>query len=129
MDRINILRGDVKRVSTNIAPGHYQFAGLSPAKTKELVEKLLKDHRYIFPTDPLTVRIKIMCLSRTHIQQQRLQTEKPFHHPAMRAVIKEAVFNRNFRATNMDLFISTSKKHPDDLELPDPMVALAGTAV
>ncbi|KAJ7250925.1 hypothetical protein C8J57DRAFT_1353887 [Mycena rebaudengoi] len=114
MDRINILRGDVKRVSTNIAPGHYQFAGLSPAKTKELVEKLLKDHRYIFPTDPLT---------------QRLQTEKPFHHPAMRAVIKEAVFNRNFRATNMDLFVSTSKKHPDDLELPDPMVALAGTAI
>ncbi|KAJ7133962.1 hypothetical protein C8R43DRAFT_1132984 [Mycena crocata] len=92
LDRINILRGDIK----------------------QLIEKVLKDHRYIFPTDP---------------QTQRLMTEKPFHHPALRAVIKNGVFTRNFKANNMHLFISTSKKHPKQLELPDAMVALAATAL
>ncbi|KAJ7730706.1 hypothetical protein DFH07DRAFT_703844, partial [Mycena maculata] len=114
LDRINILRGDIKRTAASVVPGYFQFAGLNESNTKELIEKLLKDHRYIFPVDP---------------QTQRLKTEKPFHHPALRAVIKEGVFNRNFKANNMHLFISTSKKHPRQLELPDAMVALAATAV
>jgi hypothetical protein len=50
-------------------------------------------------------------------------------HPAMSGVIREAVFTRNFKANNMHLFISTSKKHPKQLELPDAMVALVATAV
>ncbi|KAJ7798143.1 hypothetical protein B0H13DRAFT_2391775 [Mycena leptocephala] len=111
---INILRGDMKRTATNVAPGYFHFAGLTEAKTKELVKKLLKDHRYIFPVDPET---------------QRLITEKPFHHPALRAVIKDGVFTRNFKAHNMHLFNSSSKKHPKQLELPDAMVALAATAL
>ncbi|KAJ7120568.1 hypothetical protein C8R43DRAFT_1136736 [Mycena crocata] len=114
LDRINILRGDIKRTAAGLAPGFFQFAGLNEVKTKELIEKVLKDHRYIFPTDP---------------QTQRLMTEKPFHHPALRAVIKNGVFTRNFKANNMHLFISTSKKHPKQLELPDAMVALAATAL
>ncbi|KAJ7509402.1 hypothetical protein B0H11DRAFT_2427833 [Mycena galericulata] len=117
LDRINILRGDTKRTATNVVPGFFQIAGLSEVKTKELIEKVLKDHRYIFPTDPQTN------------QQQRLMTEKPFHHPALRAVIKDGIFTRNFKSNNMHLFISTSKKHPKQLELPDAMVALAATAV
>jgi hypothetical protein len=56
-------------------------------------------------------------------------TEKPFHHPALKAIVKDGVFNRSFKAKNMHLFISTSKKHPTHLELPDAMVALAATAV
>ncbi|KAJ7803600.1 hypothetical protein B0H14DRAFT_3776937 [Mycena olivaceomarginata] len=56
-------------------------------------------------------------------------TEKPFHHPALKAIVKDGVFNRNFKAKNMHLFISTSKKHPTHLELPDAMVALAATAL
>ncbi|KAJ7442950.1 hypothetical protein B0H11DRAFT_2345645 [Mycena galericulata] len=117
LDRINILRGDTKRTATNVVPGFFQIAGLSEVKTKELIEKVLKDHRYIFPTDPQTN------------QQQRLMTEKPFHHPALRAVIKDGIFTHNFKSNNMHLFISTSKKHPKQLELPDAMVALAATAV
>ncbi|KAJ6527819.1 hypothetical protein B0H19DRAFT_1243251 [Mycena capillaripes] len=114
LDRINILRGDIKRTAASVAPGYFQFAGLNEAKTKELIEKLLKDHRYIFPVDS---------------QTQRLITEKPFHHPALKAIIKDSVFNRNFKANSMHLFISTSKKHPTQLELPDAMVALAATAL
>ncbi|KAJ7495703.1 hypothetical protein B0H11DRAFT_2227222 [Mycena galericulata] len=114
LDRINILRGDTKRTATNVVPGFFQIAGLSEVKTKELIEKVLKDHRYIFPTDP---------------QTQRLMTEKPFHHPALRAVIKDGISTRNFKSNNMHLFIPTSKKHPKQLELPDAMVALAATAV
>ncbi|KAJ7707897.1 hypothetical protein B0H16DRAFT_1481529 [Mycena metata] len=114
LDRINILRGDIKRGAVALTPGLFQFAGLSEAKSKELVEMLLKDHRYIFPVDPKT---------------QSLQTEKPFLHPALSAVIKQGVFNRSFKATNMHLFTSTSKKHPKQFELPDAMVALGATAV
>ncbi|KAJ7918098.1 hypothetical protein B0H13DRAFT_1869733 [Mycena leptocephala] len=114
LDRINIQRGDTKRTAAGLAPGLFQFAGLSPSKTRELIEKLLKDHRYIFPVDP---------------QTGRLMTELPFMHPAMSGVIREAVFTRNFKANNMHLFISTSKKHPKQLELPDAMVALVATAL
>ncbi|KAJ7319421.1 hypothetical protein DFH08DRAFT_970800 [Mycena albidolilacea] len=114
LDRINILRGDFKRVAVALTPGLFHFAGLSEAKTKELIEKLLKDHRYIFPSDP-----KTDCL----------MTEKPFLHPVFPAVMKQAVFNRSFKANNMDLFASTSKKHPKQMELPDAMVALTATAV
>ncbi|KAJ7034315.1 hypothetical protein C8F04DRAFT_1234364 [Mycena alexandri] len=114
LDRINILRGDIKRVAVALTPGLFQFAGLSEAKTKELIEMLLKDHRYIFPVDPKT---------------KRLMTEKPFLHPALSTVIKQAVFNRSFKANNMHLFVSTSKAHPKRVELPDAMVALGATAV
>ncbi|KAJ7744717.1 hypothetical protein B0H14DRAFT_3606912 [Mycena olivaceomarginata] len=86
----------------------------APMPPKELVEKLLKDHRYIFPSDPKT---------------DRLMTEKPFLHPVFPAVMKQSVFNRSFKANNMDLFASTSKKHPKQMQLPDAMVALTATAV
>ncbi|KAJ7024048.1 hypothetical protein C8F04DRAFT_1303359 [Mycena alexandri] len=56
LDRIHILRGDIKRVAVALTPGLFQFAGLSEAKTKGLIEMLLlKDHHYIFPVDPKTL--------------------------------------------------------------------------
>ncbi|KAJ6616994.1 hypothetical protein B0H10DRAFT_1948676 [Mycena sp. CBHHK59/15] len=91
LDRVNILRGDIKRTATGLAAGHFQLAGLSADGTKERVEVLLKDHRYIFPVDPKTVQIYPI---------QRLMTDKPFMHPALRAVIKEATSTQsswNFR--------------------------------
>ncbi|KAJ6549719.1 hypothetical protein B0H19DRAFT_1264634 [Mycena capillaripes] len=114
IDRVNILRGSVKKVGVNVAPGHYKLSGLTPAKTKERVEELLKDHRYIFPLDPAT---------------GRLQTDLPFCNPALIAVLKQGVFTGQFRARVDHLFISTSKKHPERLELPDAMVSLAATAL
>jgi hypothetical protein len=52
---VNIFPGAVKKVAVNIAPGHYKLAGLPPARTKQAIEDLLKDHCYIFPTDPVSV--------------------------------------------------------------------------
>ncbi|KAJ6548928.1 hypothetical protein B0H19DRAFT_1265712 [Mycena capillaripes] len=114
LDRINILRGDVKRTSAGLVPGISGFAGMGAAQTKELVEKLLKEHSYIFPVDPRT---------------KRLMTELPFMHPAMCAAIKEGVFTRNFKANYMHLFVSTIAKKPKQLELPDSMVSLVATAL
>ncbi|KAJ6543292.1 hypothetical protein DFH09DRAFT_1322286 [Mycena vulgaris] len=113
IDRVDIFRGAVKKVAVNIAPGHYKLAGLPPARTKQAVEDLLKDHRYIFPTNPVS---------------NRLQTELPFRHPAIVAVIKQVIFTGQFKAKIEHLFVSTSKNHPKRLELPDPMVSLAATA-
>ncbi|KAJ7310176.1 hypothetical protein DFH08DRAFT_944109 [Mycena albidolilacea] len=114
IDRVNIFRGAVKKVTVNIAPGHYKLAGLPPARTKQVIEDLLKDHRYIFPADPVS---------------NRLQTELPFRHPAIVAVIKQGVFTGQFKANVEHLFVSTSKNHPKRVELPDPMVSLAATAI
>ncbi|KAJ7323626.1 hypothetical protein DFH08DRAFT_1085397 [Mycena albidolilacea] len=114
IDHVNIFRGAVKKVAVNIAPGHYKLAGLPPARTKQVIEDLLKDHRYIFPADPVS---------------NRLQTELPFRHPAIVAVIKQGVFTGQFKANVEHLFVSTSKNHPKRVELPDPMVSLAATAI
>ncbi|KAJ6459836.1 hypothetical protein DFH09DRAFT_1499361, partial [Mycena vulgaris] len=91
--RFAAMLSDIK-VAVNIAPGHYKLAGLPPARTKQAVEDLLKDHRYIFPTNPVS---------------NRLQTELPFRHPAIVAVIKQ-------------------QEPPEAPQLPDPMVSLAATA-
>ncbi|KAJ7846003.1 hypothetical protein B0H13DRAFT_2363317 [Mycena leptocephala] len=114
LDRINILRGDIKRTATNVAPGYFRFARLTEAKSKELVEKLLKDHRYIFPVDPQTV--------------PTLDHGETFPPPGASGRHQGRCVTRNFKAHNMHLFNSSSKKHPKQLELPDAMVALAATA-
>ncbi|KAJ7845336.1 hypothetical protein B0H13DRAFT_2095511, partial [Mycena leptocephala] len=114
IERINILRGKVKKIGMHVVPGYYKLAGLTPARTKEVVEELLKDHRYIFPTDPVT---------------NRLQTDLPFSHPAIAAVIKQGIFTTKFRAKTLHLLKSTSVKHPERLEIPDATVSLAATAI
>ncbi|KAJ7125732.1 hypothetical protein C8R46DRAFT_1203168 [Mycena filopes] len=113
LDRINILRGEFKRAAVAVVPGLFQFAGLSEAKTKELVETLLKDHRYIFNVDA----------------RGRIRSDQPFMHPAFPAVIKQAAFNHSFKTNNMQHLTSTSTRYPNRKELPYPMVALAGTVI
>ncbi|KAJ6525371.1 hypothetical protein B0H19DRAFT_1276167 [Mycena capillaripes] len=85
------------------------FRALSQAK-----HITIQDHRYIFPVDPAT---------------NRLKGELPFHHESIIAVLKKAVFTGQFRTKNLPLFASTSIKHPNGAELPDAMVGLAATAV
>ncbi|KAJ7467313.1 hypothetical protein B0H11DRAFT_2284430 [Mycena galericulata] len=114
LDRINSLRGAVKKIAVNVVPGYYKIAGLNPQKIKELVDEQLQDHRYIFPSDPVTGRLK---------------TDEPFLHPALVAVLKQGVFTGQFKAKIQHLFISTRKKSPTKVEVPDPMVALAATAI
>ncbi|KAJ6491546.1 hypothetical protein DFH09DRAFT_1338427, partial [Mycena vulgaris] len=118
IDRVNILRGGVKKIAVNVAPGFYKLSGLNAQQTKVAVEELLKDHRYIFPSEPLTARYI-----------NRLKVDSPFLHPAMVAVIKQGVFTGQFKAKNQHLFTSTYEKRPKNLELPDAMVSLAATAI
>ncbi|KAJ7183756.1 hypothetical protein C8R46DRAFT_1186672 [Mycena filopes] len=114
LDRINITRGDFKRIAGQEIPGLYRFAHLPATEVRTIVTERLQDHRYIFPTDPTT---------------NRLKGELPFHHEAIINVLKKGVFTGQFRTKNLHLFASTSPKHPTRLELPDAMVCLAATAV
>ncbi|KAJ7336230.1 hypothetical protein DFH08DRAFT_284608 [Mycena albidolilacea] len=114
LDRINITRGDFKRIAAQEVPGLYRFAHLPAVEVRTIVTERLQDHRYIFPVDSAT---------------NRLKGELPFHHEAIVSVLKKAVFTGQFRTRNLDLFASTSVNHPDRVELPDAMVCLAATAV
>ncbi|KAJ7756683.1 hypothetical protein B0H16DRAFT_1458133 [Mycena metata] len=114
LDRINITRGDFKRVAAQEIPGLFRFAHLPPAEVRNIVADRLQDHRYIFPVDLATNRLKV---------------ELPFHHESIVGVLKKVVFTGQFRTKNLHLFASTSKKHPNRAELPDAMVCLAATAV
>lgn len=58
-----------------------------------------------------------------------MKTELPFHHPAIIAVLKQGVFISQFKTNLAHIFVSTNKKRPYDVELPDAMVALVATAV
>ncbi|KAJ7838911.1 hypothetical protein B0H14DRAFT_3699311 [Mycena olivaceomarginata] len=114
VDRVNIIRGSVKKVAASLAPGLYKILGLTSEATMKLIEELLKDHCYIFGVDPHTSRIK---------------TDEPFLHAAIIAVIKQAILTGAFKAQVEHLFVSTNPDHPDRLELPDAMVCIATTAV
>ncbi|KAJ7736003.1 hypothetical protein B0H14DRAFT_503406 [Mycena olivaceomarginata] len=112
VDRVNIIRGSVKKVAASLAPGLYKILGLASEATMKLIEELLKDHRYIFGVDPHTSRIK---------------TDEPFLHAVIIAVIKQAILTGAFKAQVEHLFISTNPDYPDRLELPDAMVCIATT--
>ncbi|KAJ7342730.1 hypothetical protein DFH08DRAFT_811073 [Mycena albidolilacea] len=114
VDRVNIIRGSIKKVAASLAPGLYKILGPTPEATKKLIEELLKDHRYIFGINLHTSWIK---------------TNEPFLHAAIIAVIKQAILTGAFKAQVEHLFASTDPDHPEHLELPDAMVCIATTAV
>ncbi|KAK7012633.1 hypothetical protein R3P38DRAFT_3016776 [Favolaschia claudopus] len=115
IDRINIVRGDVKRCAVTCAPAFYQLADLDTSETKSHVENLLKDHRYIFPSDKRT---------------GGLQLNQPFCHNAIVFVMKEVFFAKtSFVTEHMNDFPATNPKKPDEREVPFPMVAIAATAL
>ncbi|KAJ7260010.1 hypothetical protein B0H12DRAFT_1231947 [Mycena haematopus] len=115
LDRMNLLRGRMKRCAVSCILAFFQLADLQPEQVKARVEELLKDHRYIFLTNPAT---------------GGLLMDQPFRHGAIRFVLKEEVFtNASFVAQNLDRFPATSSKRPGERELPDAMVALTATAV
>ncbi|KAJ6559036.1 hypothetical protein B0H10DRAFT_2240555 [Mycena sp. CBHHK59/15] len=110
LDRINILRGDLKRLAAQEVPGLFKFALVPAAEAKTIVTNHIQDHRYIFPG--------------------RLKAELPFRHESIVSVLKKGVFtNTQFKTKNLHLFASTSTKHPHRLELLDAMVCLAATVV
>ncbi|KAJ6631933.1 hypothetical protein B0H10DRAFT_2206337 [Mycena sp. CBHHK59/15] len=115
LDRINILRGDLKRLAAQEVPGLFKFALVPAAEAKTIVTDRIQDHCYIFPVDPTTGHLKAELL---------------FRHESIVNVLKKGVFtNTQFKTKNLHLFASTSTKHLHRLELPDAMVCLAATAV
>lgn len=122
----------MKRCAVSCVLAFFQLADLEPDKVKARVEELLKDHRYIFAINPVTVSLRqrvhfILILSPS---QKQLQLDKPFCHGSLRFVLKEELFSKaSFVTQNIDRFPATNPTEPTMRELPDPMVALAGTAV
>ncbi|KAJ7764607.1 hypothetical protein DFH07DRAFT_1016427 [Mycena maculata] len=117
LDRMNLLRGNMKRCAVSCILAFFQLADLQPEQVKARVEELLKDHRYIFPINPATA-------------SGGLSMDKPFRHGAIRFVLKEEVFtNTAFVTQNLDRFPATLARKPNERELPDAMVALAATTV
>ncbi|KAJ6558403.1 hypothetical protein B0H19DRAFT_1235265 [Mycena capillaripes] len=113
IDRMNILRGNLKRCSVSCVLAFFALADLQPHQVKEGVEELLQDHRYIFP--------------RTAGQFQFTQ---PFRHGSIRFVLKEELFTSvSFVTQNIERFASKYEKKPTERELPDSMLALVATAI
>ncbi|KAJ7105606.1 hypothetical protein C8R44DRAFT_329878 [Mycena epipterygia] len=115
LDRINIQRGDVKRCAVSIVISMYRLNDLTPAEIKARVEELLKDHRYIFPVDPIT---------------GQMQLSLPFHHGSIKLVIKDQMMSSTvFKNRNYDRLPARHPKHPTAREVADPMVAMGATAI
>ncbi|KAJ7737970.1 hypothetical protein B0H16DRAFT_1571317, partial [Mycena metata] len=114
LDRINTTRGDIRQIAAQDIAGLYGFALSLPEDVKTIVNGRLQDHKYIFPVDPVT---------------NRLKTELPFQHESIVSVLRKAVFTGQFKTKNLHRFSSTNDKHPDRLEVPDAMICLAATAV
>ncbi|KAF8183507.1 hypothetical protein K438DRAFT_1766794 [Mycena galopus ATCC 62051] len=114
LDRINISRGDIRQVAAQEVAGLFGFALSSPEEVKTIVNGRLQDHKYIFPVDPVT---------------NRLKSELPFLNEGVGGVLKKAVFTGQFKTRNLHRFTSTNQKHPERLEASDAMVSLGATAV
>ncbi|KAJ7078688.1 hypothetical protein B0H15DRAFT_859884, partial [Mycena belliarum] len=119
LDRVNILRGNMKRCAVSCILAFFSLAELEPSKVKERVEELLKDHFR-----------RLRCLIYSMLSQGQLQLNKPFRHGAIKFILKEEVFSSSsFITQNLDRFPATNKKKPEQRELADAMVALSATAV
>ncbi|KAJ6615882.1 hypothetical protein B0H10DRAFT_2220060 [Mycena sp. CBHHK59/15] len=104
LDHNNILHGNMKKYANLKVPAIYKFGELPPLRVKEHVKYLLEKHQYIFPI------------------KGRLISEEPFLHPMIAATLK-------FLSKDLARFKSNNPKRPEELELPDSMVALAATVV
>ncbi|KAJ7847787.1 hypothetical protein B0H14DRAFT_2768835, partial [Mycena olivaceomarginata] len=59
IDRMNILRGNIKRCAVNCVAAFYGLADLEPEQVKVRIEELLKDHRYIFSVASGTGKLQL----------------------------------------------------------------------
>ncbi|KIJ14116.1 hypothetical protein PAXINDRAFT_13029 [Paxillus involutus ATCC 200175] len=110
--RISKARAAVKVVAQRHVTSTYQ---LETGCSVEKIDAPLQKNTFIFPTD-------------SHGKPIR---SKLFQSPAIIRTIQDAFFHDDLSPglKHPSSFISTSQTHPDDLELPPSMVALATTAV
>ncbi|KAJ7021152.1 hypothetical protein C8F04DRAFT_1274057 [Mycena alexandri] len=114
MDRLSTLRSSAKAQARVIAPGDYQFAHLNAASTKIAVENLVRDHTYIFPVNAIT---------------GLPEDDQPFRHPAIIKLIKDEWFTPSFITRYAKYFLSSRPKHPDEVEMPETILALGANAM
>ncbi|KAF8157529.1 hypothetical protein K438DRAFT_1777174 [Mycena galopus ATCC 62051] len=115
IDRMNIIRGNLKRTAVNCVPAFYGLVSLDPQQRKARVEELLKDHRYIFPPNGT---------------EGKLHLDQPFCNGSFKFILKEEIFSQTaFITDNIERFPARLAKKPAEREVPDPMLALVGTAV
>ncbi|KAF7336311.1 hypothetical protein MVEN_02179500 [Mycena venus] len=114
MDRFSTVRSDAKKRATILAPGHYRFGHLDAASTKTLVQDLIDGHKYIFPLHAVTGQIDF---------------SQPFMHPALIKLMKDEWFSGNFVTRHAKYFKSSRPTHPEAVEMPDTILAMAANAM
>ncbi|KAG1847437.1 hypothetical protein C8R48DRAFT_779159 [Suillus tomentosus] len=109
--RIGTIRGNVRKVAQAHVASHY---GLTKG-ADDRVADLLKNNAYIYPVNAKGDLIRT----------------KPFQAPAILDTIEDAFFSDELAAGVKwhDHLTSTIDDHPDEVELPVAMVALASAAV
>ncbi|KAG1736275.1 hypothetical protein EDD22DRAFT_852275 [Suillus occidentalis] len=108
--RIGTIRGNVRKAAQAHVASHY---GLTKG-ADDRVADLLKNNAYIYPVN---------------VKGDPIRT-KPFQAPAILDTIEDAFFSDELAAGVKwhDHLTSTIDDHPDELELPVAMVALASAA-
>ncbi|KAG0692584.1 hypothetical protein DFH29DRAFT_1084643 [Suillus ampliporus] len=109
--RIGSIRGNVRKAAQAHVASHYQLM----KGADERVAELLKNNAYIYPVNTKGDLIRT----------------KPFQAPAVLDTIEDAFFSDELAAGLKwhDHLTSTLEDHPDEVELPVAMVALASAAV
>ncbi|THU76370.1 hypothetical protein K435DRAFT_879301 [Dendrothele bispora CBS 962.96] len=115
--RAGHMRSQVKEAASSIVPGMYDIVRLSEERRTQVVKGLMDRLTYVFP------------LSDAH-DPSSWASNRPYHHPAIIAVLKKAFFDTSKAVGKRYLttYTSTSKKSSAP-ELPMPMVALTGVAI
>ncbi|KAJ7112166.1 hypothetical protein C8R44DRAFT_741871 [Mycena epipterygia] len=115
LDRINIQCGDVKQFAVSIVISMYRLTDLTPAEINVRVEELFKDHRYIFPVNPIrTDEIVVAIPPRLH-QAGRQGPDDVKHHRLQKPQLRSSP--------------ARHPKHPEAHKLVDSMVAMGATVI
>lgn len=89
------FRGDVKEVARGIVPGIYGLRNLSKADFKARLKALLRQQRFIFPGDPIEVRLPTGDYMYTYascriLSNPRKDTGIPSSRPLLKSSFSEA---------------------------------------
>ncbi|KAI0348886.1 hypothetical protein OH77DRAFT_1432536 [Trametes cingulata] len=119
--RISVLRGPIKKLATPLMTTVY---GLASDDCHDDAQWLLTGLWYIYPYHTGTK-------PDTPIQKRRVIQNMPYKNEAILEVLHEGFFSGHplhVERYKME-FSSSSEEHPDELEVPAAMLALAVTAV
>ncbi|KAH9020913.1 hypothetical protein EDB84DRAFT_1275197, partial [Lactarius hengduanensis] len=113
--RVSTYRGQLKRTAAGKVEGFYQL--LEGPECVERVRGLIRGSIYVYPT-----------------KEQDIVKSKPFGHPIIMAVLREAFFANvrggSYASKYCGRFRSSlPDSHPSELEIPCAMLALVATSI